>query len=282
MTDMTGKTVLVTGATNGVGEATATALAAKGARVLVHGRNADKGATVVAAIKRVSHNDAVEFVAGNLADLASVRAMAAEVLARAPRLDVLVNNAGGLYTKRSVTMDGFESSFGVNHLAPFLLTNLLLDRLKASAPARIVNVSSVVHKSGRVDFDDLQSERKYSFMGAYSQSKLANILFTRALTKRLQGTRVTANALHPGAVRSGLGQQGGGATKLLSRVIGVFFLSPEQGARTSVYLSSAPEVEGISGDYFAKCKNEALAGAALDDAAAEKLWSISAKMCGLA
>ena len=278
---MTGKTVLVTGATSGIGEATARALAADGAQVLVHGRNRAKGATVVEKIKTGNPGAAVEFVEADFAELASVRALAAEVLKRTPRLDVLINNAGGTYAKRELTADGFEMTFGTNHLAHFLLTNLLLDRIKASAPARIVNVSSAGHRLGRIDFDDLQGAHGYSFVQAYGQSKLANILFTRALARRLEGTSVTANALHPGAVRTGLGMNNTGPMTIIIKLGQGFILPPAKGARTSIYLASSPEVERVTGAYFANCKEVKPSAAALDDAVAERLWRVSAELTAL-
>jgi NAD(P)-dependent dehydrogenase (short-subunit alcohol dehydrogenase family) len=278
---MTGKTVLVTGATNGIGLETAKGLAAQGARLFVHGRSTERGQAALDEIKKAAPAAQIEFLKADLSSLASVRGLAEEVLRRAPKLDVLVNNAGGIFTTRTVTADGFETTFGVNHLAPFYLTNLLLDRIKASAPARIVTVSSVAHLGHRLDFDDLNMEKRWPPGGPYGQSKLANILFTRALAKRLVGTGVTANSLHPGAVRSGFGQDATGITKFALALMRGFFITPEAGARTSIYLASAPEVAGVSGEYFAVCKKKTPSAAAQDVAAAEKLWTVSAQMCGL-
>jgi NAD(P)-dependent dehydrogenase (short-subunit alcohol dehydrogenase family) len=191
---------------------------------------------------------------------------------------VLVNNAGGSARRRTLTRDGYEQNFGVNHLAPFLLTNLLIDKLKASAPSRIVNVSSMMHRMASINFDDLQSERRFSGMRTYGQSKLANILFTRSLARRLAGSRVTANALHPGAVNTALS---GASAGPLSWLAGLVMLSPEQGARTSLYLSTSPEVADQTGQYFIKCKPARTSREAQDDRVAERLWQVSAQLTGI-
>lgn len=277
---MKGKTCLVTGATSGIGLATARKLAADGATVLVHARNAEKGRLAVEGVIRATGNPEVRLVTADFASLASVRGLAEQVN-REPRLDVLVNNAGGMVTKRTLTKDGYEHTFAVNYLAPFLLTNLLLDKLKASAPSRIVMVSSTVYKMGKLDFDDLMGERRYRGMRAYGDSKLAMNLFTRALAKRLAGTGVTVNALHPGGVRTeGMKNIPGGA--VLSVLMGPFLLSPEQGAATSLYLAESPEVEGATGGYYDKCKNVGMTPEAMDEAAGERLWAESARLTGLA
>jgi NAD(P)-dependent dehydrogenase (short-subunit alcohol dehydrogenase family) len=280
--DMTGKTVLVTGATNGIGLETAKGLAALGAHVLLHGRSAERGAAAIAEIKKSVPAAKVEFVKADLASLAGVRGLAEEVLRRAPKLDVLVNNAGGIFTTRTVTADGFETTLAVNHLAPFYLTHLLLDRIKASAPARIVTVASSAHQGQHIDFDDLNTEKRWPPGGPYGRSKLANILFARALAKRLAGTGVTSNSLHPGAVRTGFAKDATGIVKVAMALLRPFFISPEAGALTSIYLASSPEVEGVTGGYFARCQKTTPTAAAQDDAAAERLWDVSAKMVGLA
>ena len=285
MTDMTGKTVLITGATSGIGEATARALARAGAHVFVHGPNAQQGESVVADIRKSSGNSAVEFVEADFSSLAAVRALAAEIKRRVPKLDVLINNAGRTELKRVLTADGFETMFGVNHLAPFLLTNLLLDTLKASAPARIVIVSSSAHKGKPLDFDNLNFENGgFSTWAGYHNTKLCNMLFMRALAKRLDGTGVTVNCLHPGVVRTRIGQSQDNPLfqKIVTGLIMLFCISPEKGAQTSVYLASAAEVAGVSGKYFAKCKAIPPHPSALDEVAAEKLWALSAKTVGLA
>jgi NAD(P)-dependent dehydrogenase (short-subunit alcohol dehydrogenase family) len=285
--DMQGKTVVVTGGNSGIGFETAAALAAMGARVVVTARNADKGRAAVAAIAQRAGGDAqVQLVVFDLADLSSVRRGAAEILEQAPRLDVLVNNAGLVLSERAETVDGFEATLATNHLGPFLLTNLLLERIRVSAPARIVNVASTAHNAARkgMSFDDLQSEKKYATMRVYGQSKLANILFTLELARRLEGSGVTANSLHPGTVRTGYGADGD-ARGLLAfgiKISAPFFLSPAKGARTSVYLASDPEVAKVSGQYFVKCKAKQPKRWARDPDAARRLWQVSEELVGLA
>jgi NAD(P)-dependent dehydrogenase (short-subunit alcohol dehydrogenase family) len=282
--DMTGRTVVVTGGNSGIGQATAVGLARAGARVVITARDERRGAAAVDAIRSESGSQSVELAVFDLASLASVRAGAAELLERCPRLDVLVNNAGIVLTDRRLSDDGFEMTFAVNHLGPFLLTLLLLDRITKSAPARIVNVASTAHKGARrgLDFDDLQSERRYGGMQVYSKSKLANILFTAELAKRLAGTGVTANSLHPGTVATGYGRDGD-ASGFLSfglKVIKPFILTPARGARTSIYLASSPEVAGVSGQYFVKCRPGRTTKAARDEAAAARLWTLSEELVG--
>jgi NAD(P)-dependent dehydrogenase (short-subunit alcohol dehydrogenase family) len=277
---MQGKTVVVTGANSGIGFETAAALASMGARILLTARNADKGRAAVAAItQRLNGEGRVQLVVFDLADLASVRRGAAEILEQAPSLDVLVNNAGLVLSERAET-------FATNHLGPFLLTNLLLERLRASAPARVVNVASTAHNAARkgIPFDDLQSTTHYRGMRVYGQSKLANMLFTLELARRCEGSGVTANSLHPGTVRSGYGA-GGDARGFLAfgiKIASPFFLSSAKGARTSIYLASAPEVEGVSGEYFVKCKPRKPRQWALDAESARHLWDVSEELVGLA
>ena len=278
---MNNKVCLVTGATNGIGLATATALAGQGATVIAHGRNRTKGEHIVQEIIRTTGNKAVRFAQADFTSLAQVRALASELNAQLPRLDVLVNNAALTASRRKLTVDGHESVFAANHLAPFLLTNLLLDKLKVSAPARIVVVSSAGHRAARLDLDDLTSERKFGVMTVYGNSKLGNILLVRTLSQRLNGTGVTINALHPGLVRTNLGDEGGTWMNLLLKASTFFMLSPEQGASTSVYLATSPEVEGHSGDYYYKCKPAPVSEEARDDALAERLWSKSCQLVGL-
>ena len=243
---------LVTGATSGIGKATTLALATAGARVILVGRSLEKGESTRAEIVRGSGNDRVDLLVADLSSQQAIRHLAAEIDNRYPHLHVLVNNAGGIWSKRLVTVDGLETTFAVNHLAYFLLTSLLLNLLKASADARVVNVGSAWH-SGVINFDDLQSEQSYSMLRAYRQSKLANLLFTYELARRLAGSGVTANAVHPGFVASSFGRHAGWFSygTVLAKPFGK---SPEQGARTSIYLASSPEVDGVSGKYFIDCK----------------------------
>ena len=273
---MAGQTVLVTGGTGGIGKATATGLAAMGARVGITGRDIARTRAAAADIAAASGNPAVDPFPADMSSQAEVRRLAREVLAAYPRLDVLVNNVGGFWATRHVTADGLERTFAVNHLAPFLLTGLLLDRLTASAPARIVTVSSGAHATGKINFGDLQGERRYSAQQAYSQSKLANILFTYELARRLDGTSVTATAAHPGVVRTGFAAEDPPPIwKLFLPLIRLFLKTPQKGAATSIYLASSPEVDGVTGTYFADCKPKASSPASHDTAAAARLWQIS-------
>jgi NAD(P)-dependent dehydrogenase (short-subunit alcohol dehydrogenase family) len=279
---MAGRTVVVTGGNSGVGKATATALASAGAHTVITARNQAKGEEARADICRASGSDQVELVVFDLADLASVGLGAATLLDRCEHIHVLVNNAGLVLSERTETADGFETTFGVNHLGPFHLTRLLIDRLVASAPARVVNVASIAHRSARggLAFDDLQSDRHYRGMQAYSRSKLANILFTNELARRLAPDRVTANSLHPGTVATGYARDGDASGFLAFgiKVIKPFILTPERGARTSVYLASSPEVAEVTGQYFVRCKPRTPSAAARDEVAAGLLWSISEEL----
>ena len=276
---MVGKTVLVTGGTGGIGKATAVGLAALGARLGITGRDEARARAAAADIAEASGNREIDVFAADLSSQAEVRRLAQDVLARYRRLDVLVNNVGGFWGTRHVTADGLEHTFAVNHLAPFLLTNLLLDRLKASAPARIVTVSSGAQSMGKLNFDDLQGERDYSGQKAYNQSKLANVMFTYELARRLAGTGVTANVLHPGVVRTAFATEDASLMwKVVLPVIRPFLKSPAQGAATSIYLASSPEVEGVSGKYFVNSKPQTSHRSSYDAAAAARLWEISADL----
>ena len=278
--DLTGKSILITGATEGIGRITAERLAGMGAQVTILGRNPQKTAAVAAAIRQTSAA-AVDTIVADLSVQAQVRAAAQEYLDHHSRLDVLVNNAGALFTSRQVSADGCEMTFALNHLAYFLLTLLLLDRLKASAPARIVNVSSDAHSGARLDFSDLQAEKSYSAFGAYGRSKLANIYFTYELARRLEGTGVTVNCLHPGFVATNFGRSNGGIFQPIFRIGQLFATSPEEGAQTSVYLASSPEVADVSGKYFDRKKPAASSNVSNDHEAAARLWAASLKMTGL-
>ncbi|MGO8872411.1 MAG: SDR family oxidoreductase [Acidimicrobiales bacterium] len=279
---MVGRTVVITGGNSGVGKATAVALASAGADTVITARNEARGRAAVEDIRRESGSDRVDLVVFDLADLASVHRGADRILERCPRLDVLVNNAGLVLSERTETKDGFEATFGTNHLGHFQLTRLLTDRLIASAPARVVTVASTAHRGARsgLDFDDLQSTRHYRGMQVYSRSKLANILFTMELARRLAGTGVTANSLHPGTVASRFARDddSSGFLAFGIKVIKPFILTPEKGARTSVYLASSPEVADVTGRYFVKRRERAPSAAAQDASAAARLWSVSEQL----
>jgi retinol dehydrogenase 14 len=279
---MAGKTVLVTGATSGIGQATALELARQGANVCIVARNKSKGETVLEEIKRTTGNTKLELFVADLSSMKEVRRLAQEFKAQHARLDVLVNNAGGVYDTRQTTADGLEYTFAFNHLASFLLTSLLLDTLKASAPSRIVNVSSGAQANGKIDFDDLMGEKRYSSFDAYSASKLANVMFTYALARRLSGTGVTVNTLHPGLVGTNFGSN---AKSLLWRGVAslakTFSMPPERGAETTIFLASSSDVAGVSGKYFDKKKAVASGAVSHDEVAQERLWAESAKLVGL-
>jgi NAD(P)-dependent dehydrogenase (short-subunit alcohol dehydrogenase family) len=281
---MQGRTVLVTGANSGIGLETAAALAAMGARVVLTARDPAKGKWAVEEIRR-RHPDAdVAAMKLDLSRLADVRSFASGFLERFPQLHVLVNNAGVWLDRRSTTADGFETMFQVNHLGPFLLTNLLLERLKDSAPARIVTVASEAHRAVSLDFDDLQGERGYRWIRLYLRTKLSNILFTRELARRLLGTGVTANSLHPGGrpVRTRMARDGDtrGLFPIGARISAPFMLSPAKGAKTTVYLASSPDVEDRTGEYWVRRRPRRPSRAALDDDAARRLWDVSAQLVG--
>jgi retinol dehydrogenase 14 len=252
---MAGRTVLITGGTGGIGKATAFGLAALGARVAIAGRDLGRAEAAAADIRARTGNPDVDAFGADLSSQVEVRRLAAEVLGAYPRLDVLVNNVGGFWATRHVTADGLEYTFAVNQLAAYLLTNLLLDRLKASAPARVVTVASNAQSLGKIDFEDLQGEQTYSGQTAYNQSKLADVMFTYELARRLAGTGVTATVLHPGVVRTGFGgEDPSRISKLLVPLWRPFMKTPEDGAATSIYLASSAEVAGVTGMYFADSK----------------------------
>jgi retinol dehydrogenase 14 len=275
------KAVLVTGATSGIGKATAIRLAEMGADVAITGRDRERTQAAADEIRAAGRGKVDVFVA-DLSSQAEVRRLAAEILERLPRIDVLVNNAGGYWNNRHVTADGLEHTFALNHLAPFLLTNLLLERLKQSGPARVVTVSSNAQAMGRIDFDDLQGEHSYSGSTAYDQSKLANVLFTYELARRLADSPVTANALHPGVVRTSFGgEDPGRAQRLVVPFMKPFMKSPKQGAETSVYVSSSPDLIGRTGLFFANSKSRSSSKRSYDTAVAARLWQVSTDLTGL-
>jgi NAD(P)-dependent dehydrogenase (short-subunit alcohol dehydrogenase family) len=275
---MQGKTVLVTGATNGIGYVAARELARKGAQTVLVSRSAEKCSQSVESIKKETGNPQVEFIVADLSTNAGVQETAHEFKKRHTRLDVLLNNAGAMFMSRQVSKDGIEMTIALNHLNYFHLTILLLDVLKATGSSRIVNVSSDAHRGGKINFDDIQLEKGYSGMKAYSQSKLANVLFTYELARKLEGTKVTANALHPGFVDTGFGKNNGGLIKFGMSLLKPIQRKPDVGAQTSIYLASSPEVEGVSGKYFADSKAVESDPASYDRGTAEKLWNISFEM----
>ena len=277
MADMHGKTVLITGANNGIGKASAEALGKMGANLILVCRNAEKAKAAITDIEKAGAKN-VELLVGDMGSQADIRRIAAEVQAKHDRLDVLLNNAGVLVTDRRETVNGIEETLAINHLGYFLLTTLLVDLLKKSAPARVVSVSSAVHANATMNWDDIQFKKGWSAFGTYAHSKLCNVLFTRELARRLEGTRVTANCLHPGVIASGFGRTDGGLIAFAISLGKPFLLTPEKGARTQVWLSSSPEVEGVTGKYFDKCKEKWPSKAAQEPGAPERLWAISEEL----
>ena len=280
MTGLSGKTVVVTGATAGIGKVTARELARQGAQVFVVGRNTEKTRAVVTELRAATGNEQIGAFVADLSSMQEVRRVAAELLAHLPRLDVLVNNAGAVNPTFEKTVDGYERTFATNHLGPFLLTNLLLPLLQQSAPARVVCVSSEAHRFSPMDFDNLQAEKGYAPFMVYGRSKLANILFTRELARREQARGVTVNCLHPGVVDSNFMAKGG-LWGLAGRLGGLFMISPDKGAETSVHLAASPEVANVTGEYFAKKKVRRTSAAAQDEAAMRRLWDVSVQLTGL-
>ena len=279
MSSMQGKVCLVTGSSSGIGKVTARELAQMGAAVVMVCRNRAKGEAVQVEIKEVSGNTRVDLIVADLSELSEVRRVASEFKQNYAQLHVLVNNAGGINSERKVTSDGLEFTFATNYLAPFLLTHLLLDVLKASAPARIVNVSSTAHTRGKVDFADLQGTHRYSFAKAYGQSKLALIYFTYELADRLKGTGVTVNALHPGVVASNFNDGMRGLAHVIGALIYTLVGVPvEKGAQTPLYLATSPEVEGVSGRYFSDCKETPSSRLSYDSTVRQRLWRVSEEL----
>jgi NAD(P)-dependent dehydrogenase (short-subunit alcohol dehydrogenase family) len=281
-TRMTGKTVLITGATNGIGKIAALELARMGATVALVARNRSKGQAVLEEIGRETNNVQLELFIADLSSMADVRKLAQEFMAKHGTLDVLLNNAGAFYSERKLSADGLEMTFALNHMSYFLLTNLLLPVLKATPNARVVSVSSAAHTSGKLDFANLQGEQKFNGWKSYSDSKLENALFTFALARRLAGSSVTANCLHPGFVKTSFGE---GNSGIFAVVLGIaknlFAISIEAGAQTMIHLSSSPDVAGVTGKYFDKSKIASSSAASLDQAVQEQLWVHSEKLAGL-
>jgi NAD(P)-dependent dehydrogenase (short-subunit alcohol dehydrogenase family) len=272
------KTIVMTGATSGLGLAAAETLATPSrdwsARLVIIARDRARGETTLEKLRKRSPAIRHAIYYADLSRLADVKRVAAEIAAAEPRIDVLINNAGNAFTKRRVTEDGLEMTFATNHMGPFVLTLGLLDRVRAAAPARIINTASMTYASAHLDFDNLQLERGFSGAHAYANSKLCNVLFTRELARRLAGTGVTVNCLHPGFVATGLGHEDGG----IEAVWGISTagaLTPEQGSRTLVYLAASPEVENITGEYFSNRRPERLTREAMDETLARKLWEVS-------
>lgn len=282
-TSMQGKICLVTGANSGIGKETALRLAEMGATVVMVCRDRARGEAAQNEIKTRSGNDAVDLLLADLSSQQSIHQLADDFKQRYSQLHILINNAGVVMLRRHETADGLEMIFAVNQLAPFLLTNLLLDTIKASAPARIVNVSSESHEAGFIKMDDLQSKKSYRFMRAYGQSKLALVLFTYELARRLAGTGVTANCLHPGFVATNIGQRGVGPVtrKIVNLIFSRLGISPAEGAKTTIYLASSPDVEGITGKYFVKSKPRPSAAISYDETLQQLVWEESARLVKL-
>ena len=277
------RTIMVTGATSGIGKETARELAIRGAQVAVVGRNESKAEATVTAIREVTGNDKVDYLLADFASLEDVRRLAGQFKQRYGRLDVLVNNAGAMFFRRQESVDGYEMTFAVNHLAPFLLTNLLLETMQTSAPARIVTVASDAHDGATMEFDNLQFEKDYSGMKAYGRSKLANILFSYELARRLEGSAVTSNAMHPGFVSTGMGSNNlpRWLAGVLPRVTRPFARDVARGAETVVYLVDSSQVETVSGLYFMDKQPIKSSPITYDEALARQLWQISAEMVDL-
>ena len=278
---MQGKVVVITGATSGIGQVAAERLAGMGARMVLVARDKARGEATLVWLRQRAPGAAHSIHYADLSRLAEMKRVAAEIAAAEPRIDALINNAGALFSSRHVTEDGLELTFALNHMAYFVLTHGLSERLRASAPARVVNTTSNAHRRAGLDFDDLQSAHGYSGFKAYGRSKLANILFTRELARRLAGAGVTANCLHPGFVATRFGDQTGGLLSSVVRIAKIFAISSDEGAETLVYLASSPEVDHVSGAYFYQCRPATPTKEAQDDTAAQRLWLETAKLAGL-
>ena len=279
---MSGRTCVVTGATSGIGKETARALAMAGARTVIVGRSRQKCEAVAGELRSIPGGADVEYLVADLTSRDDVRRVAKEILDRCPQLHVLVNNAGAVFAKRQESVDGVELTWALNVLAPFLLTNLLLERLAASAPARIVNVSSAAHRWGRMNFEDLQRRKGYGGFRVYGQSKLALLLFTYELARRLDGSGVVVNAVHPGLVRTGFGMNNTAVYRAGVKFANFFGgLSPEEGARTVIYAAMSPEVDGVTGKYFSRGRPIKSSKASYDIEPSRRLWSVCEEMVGL-
>jgi len=275
---MANKIVLITGATSGIGKETARALVEKGYRVIVVGRNQAKLEQTVSELKGISQDASVNSFLCDLSSQESIRQLSNEIHAKFDHIDVLINNAGLIIAPRKTTVDGLEYTFALNHLGYFLLTGLLLDLIKASKSGRIINVSSQAHQGGHIHFDDLMLEKSYGVMKAYSQSKLANVLFTYELARKLKGTGITVNGLHPGAVRSNFGMELPGVMKVIMLIARPFLISSRKGAITPIYLASSPEVEGVTGKYFIKKQVVNSSRESNDEQVARRLWEVSEQL----
>jgi NAD(P)-dependent dehydrogenase (short-subunit alcohol dehydrogenase family) len=278
---MQGKTVVITGATSGIGEVAACKLAEQGARIVLIARDRTRGEETLKRLDGIApgRNHVAHYA--NLSRLPEMKRVAEAIAASEPQIDVLINNAGALFNTRQVTGDALEMTFATNHIAYFVVTSLLLERLKATPGARIVCTASDAHKRGKMDFSDLQMEKGYSGFAMYGRSKLMNILFTRELARRLEGSGVTANCLHPGFVATRFGDASGGLGSFVVKTAKKFALTPEEGAKTIIYLASSAEVNGVTGKYFHKCQQELPSAEAQNDADARRLWDISVQLSGV-
>ncbi|HEV2962191.1 MAG TPA: SDR family oxidoreductase [Candidatus Angelobacter sp.] len=278
---MRGKVVVITGATSGIGQVAAEKLAGMGARLVLTARDKARGEAALTRLRQIAPDVSHAIHYGDLSRVSEMKRVASEIAGAEPRIDVLINNAGALFGSRQVTEDGLEFTFATNHVSYFVLTQGLLKSLQAAAPSRVINTSSDAHKGAKLDFNDLQSANKYRGFPVYGRSKLANILFTSELARRLAGTRVTANSLHPGFVSTRFGDQSGGFFSYVIRAAKVFAISPEKGAETIIYLASSDDVANVSGKYFYKCRPATPTKEARDDESAKRLWQETAKLAAI-
>jgi NAD(P)-dependent dehydrogenase (short-subunit alcohol dehydrogenase family) len=279
--NLEGKVCVLTGSTSGIGRVAAERLARMGARLVLIARDKARGEAMMAELRAGAPRAAHSIYYADLLRLSEMKRVAAEIAAAEPRIDILINNAGALFSHRGVTEDGFERHFALNHVSYFVIANKLRERLVAAAPSRVVNTASGAHQGAKLDFDDLQLSRRYNGMTGYQRSKLCNILFTRELARRWSGTGVTANCLHPGFVATRFGDRSGGLLSYGVRIAKLFAISPARGAETIVYLASSPEVAGVSGKYFYKCKPVTPSREAEDDEAAKRLWAETSRLTGI-